>query len=100
MGHTVEYILQVAIVYVSTRIFNGLNQMYLPLYLQVTLQLPKSSVATIPLVMCLVSFATSTAMKLLNKEIGRKVTFLLGCAIRGAKLPVLGLRLDFVGEVA
>ena len=81
MGHVVEYILQVAILYTSTRAFYGLNQMYLPLYLQVTLQLPNSYVATIPLIICLVSFVTSTAMKLLNKKIGRKATFFLGCTI-------------------
>jgi len=72
---------QVSMVYMTTRIFVNLTQTYVPLYLQVTLQLPSSYVATIPLIMFLVGFVTSTVMKYLNRKIGRKATFLLGCSL-------------------
>ncbi len=72
---------QVAVVYMTTRLFVNLTQAYVPLYLQVTLGLTSSYVATIPLVMFLVGFVTSTLMKFVNHKIGRKLTFLLGCSL-------------------
>ena len=68
-------------IYMTTRIFVNLTQTYVPLYLQVTLQLPSSYVAIIPLIMFLVGFVTSTVMKYLNRKMGRKTTFLIGCAL-------------------
>ena len=68
-------------IYMTTRIFVNLTQTYVPLYLQVTLQLPSSYVAIIPLIMFLVGFVTSTVMKYLNRKMGRKATFLVGCAL-------------------
>ena len=65
----------------STRLFVNLSQAYIPLYLQITLQLHSSYVATVPLVMFLFGFATSTCMKYINRRVGRKVTFILGCLI-------------------
>ena len=65
----------------STRLFVNLTQAYIPLYLQITLQLHSSYVATVPLVMFLFGFATSTCMKYINRRVGRKVTFILGCLI-------------------
>lgn len=61
--------------------FVNLSQMYLPFYLQETLNLPNSFVATIPLVIYVVGFATSTVMKYVNRKIGRKATFIVGCAL-------------------
>ena len=61
--------------------FVNLTQMYLPFYLQETLNLPNSFVATIPLIIYVVGFATSTVMKYVNWKIGRKATFIVGCAL-------------------
>jgi len=72
---------QVAGIYMTTRLFVNLSQAYIPLYLQITLQLHSSYVATVPLVMFLFGFATSTCMKYINRRIGRKVTFVLGCLV-------------------
>ena len=72
---------QVAGIYMSTRLFVNLSQAYIPLYLQITLELRSSYVATVPLVMFLFGFATSTCMKYVNKRVGRKVTFIFGCMI-------------------
>ena len=65
----------------TTRLFVNLSQAYIPLYLQITLQLHSSYVATVPLVMFLFGFATSTCMKYINRRVGRKVTFDLGCLV-------------------
>ena len=72
---------QVGIIYTATRVFVNLTQVYMPLYLQDTLRLQSSSVATIPLVVFGVSFVTATVMKVVNRKIGRKITFLLGCGM-------------------
>lgn len=61
--------------------FVNLTQMYLPFYLQETLKLPNSYVATIPLIIYVAGFATSTVMKYVNGKIGRKATFIAGCAL-------------------
>ena len=68
-------------VYMTTRIFVNLTQAYVPKYLQDTLQLPSTYIATIPLVMFLAGFVISTIMKLMNRKIGGKATFLFGCAL-------------------
>ena len=65
----------------ATRLFVNLNQTYVPLYLQVSLKLPGLYVATIPLVMFIAGFVTSSVMKLFNRIMGRKTTFLLGCVL-------------------
>ena len=72
---------QVAGVYMSTRLFVNLSQAYLPLYLQESLELDSTYVAIIPLVMYSTSFIVSRIMKLLNRQVGRKVSFLLGAII-------------------
>lgn len=72
---------QIAVVYLSTRLFVNLSQVYITLYLQITLQMPATSVATVPLVMFISGFATSLLMKPINKRIGRKATFGAGCLI-------------------
>ena len=76
-----NYILQVAIVYLVTIIFVDITQVYLPFYLQDTLKLPNSYLATIPLIIYIAGFAASTVMKFFNREIGRKATFIVGCVL-------------------
>ena len=71
----------VAGVYMSTRLFVNLSQAYLPLYLQESLELKSTYVAIIPLVMYCSSFVVSRLMKCLNRQAGRKISFLLGAVV-------------------
>ena len=61
--------------------FVNVTQIYLPFYLQDTLKLPNSFVATVPLIDYVVGFFTSTVMKYVNRKIGRKATFIIGCSL-------------------
>ena len=72
---------QVAIIYTTSRVFINLYQVYLPFYLQDTLNLKSSSVASVPLVVFGVGFAASTIMQYVNRTIGQKLTFLIGCGM-------------------
>ena len=74
-------IFQVAIIYTTTRVFVNLSQVYVPFYLQDTLNLKSSSVASIPLVVFGVGFAASTAIQYANRKIGQKLTYLIGCGM-------------------
>ena len=65
----------------STRLFVNLSQAYLPLYLQESLELRSTYVATIPLVMYSSSFMVSRVMKFLNNKAGRKLSYLIGAIV-------------------
>jgi len=69
---------QIGVIYMTTRLFVNLSQAYIPLYIQVTLQLNSNYVATVPLAIFVSGFVTSFAMKPLNRKLGRKITFILG----------------------
>lgn len=69
---------QVAAVYMATRLFANLSQVYIPLYLHESLNMQAESLAVIPLVMLLSSFGVSLFIKFLNKKLGRKLAYLLG----------------------
>jgi len=69
---------QIAMMYMATRLFNNINQCYLPLYLQVTLKLHARYIATVPLTMFISAFATSFAMEKVNGYFGRKTTSIFG----------------------
>jgi len=71
----------VAGVYMSTRLFVNLSQAYLPLYIQESLKLKSTYVAIVPLVMYTSSFVVSRIMKYLSSKVGRKICFLIGCAL-------------------
>ncbi|XP_066945029.1 major facilitator superfamily domain-containing protein 12-like isoform X2 [Macrobrachium rosenbergii] len=75
---------QVALLYMGTRLFCNLTQAYVPIYLQDTLKLPQAAVAYIPLVMYVSGFLTTTFLKCLNKCMGRKISFLMGCVFGGS----------------
>lgn len=64
----------VCVVYISTRLFCNLSQMYIPYYIHTYLKLPSTNLAVFPLVMYSSSFATSTFIKEINVEFGRKVS--------------------------
>ena len=69
---------QIAGIYMSTRLFVNLSQAYIPLYLQVTLQLHAQYVATVPLTIFISGFITSFFLKTANDNLGGKSTYLLG----------------------
>ena len=64
---------QVGCMYMGTRLFVNLSQVFMPLYLQDVLHLPQSNVAIIPLIMSVSGFITSTLMTKVNILMGRKV---------------------------
>lgn len=68
----------VACVYMATRLFVNLSQVYIPLYLQGFLNLPSELLAILPLVMFASSFLTSIIIQPLNVEFGRKLTYIYG----------------------
>ena len=68
----------VGLLYMSTRLFCNISQAYMPIYLQETLALQPASVAYIPLTMYISGFVTTTAIKPLNKYLGRKVKMSVG----------------------
>ncbi|XP_071451185.1 major facilitator superfamily domain-containing protein 12-like isoform X2 [Hetaerina americana] len=69
---------QVAFLYVSSRLYATLNQVYMPLYLDDSLDMEAEYLATIPLVSYASSFITSLCVKCINKRWGRKPTYLIG----------------------
>lgn len=71
-------IYRVAIVYMSSRLFVNLTQVFIPLYLHETLDMSASSLALMPLVMFIGSFITSLPLERVNRCLGRRLTFFLG----------------------
>lgn len=69
---------QVACVYMPTRLFVNLSQIYVPLYLHKSLNMPATSLAIIPLIMCLSSFIMSLLIERLNTKLGRKISYCFG----------------------
>ena len=76
-----QQLYQIGLIYMSTRLFVNLSQAYIPLYLQVTLQLHAQFVATVPLTMFISGFITSFVLKKANDVFGRKTTYLIGATI-------------------
>lgn len=72
---------QVASVYMLSRVFANLVQVYMPLYLQDTLALRETSVAILPLIMCISGFLSSFVIKPLCKLCGRKITYSIGVVV-------------------
>lgn len=67
-------IYQCAVVYMSTRLFLNLSQVFIPLYLHETLNMAAQALAIIPLVMYVGSFTMSFFTGFLNRQLGRQVT--------------------------
>ncbi|KAL0271697.1 UNVERIFIED_CONTAM: hypothetical protein PYX00_008709 [Menopon gallinae] len=72
---------QVAIVYMATRIFVNLGQVYVPLYLHETLSKGAESLAIIPLLMYVSSLLASGAVHHINKVFGRMVAYIFGAIL-------------------
>lgn len=69
---------QVAMIYMGTRLFVNVSQIYLPLYVTETLKMSKVNVAVMPLVVFVSGLFTSLVMKTVNQAIGRKTTYFIG----------------------
>ncbi|XP_040393229.1 major facilitator superfamily domain-containing protein 12 isoform X2 [Cygnus olor] len=73
--------LQVAVLYMATRLIVNLSQTYIAMYLTNSLLLPKKYIATIPLVLYVSGFLSSFLMKPVNKWIGRNLTYFVGILV-------------------
>merc|ERR1711872_894948 len=72
---------QIGFVYIAARIFINCSQSYIPFYLQETLQLDQTAIATIPLIMYIAGFAVSIINKPIARLVGTKLAFGLGCLV-------------------
>ncbi|KAK3759213.1 hypothetical protein RRG08_054934 [Elysia crispata] len=72
---------QVAILYMSTRLYINISQVYFPMYLIETVGLSKSSIAIFPLVSYVSSFITSLLAASTNRLLGRKTTYAVALGI-------------------
>ncbi|EEB15685.1 conserved hypothetical protein [Pediculus humanus corporis] len=72
---------QVAIGYMCSRLLANISQVYIPLYVHETLLKKPENLAVVPLLMYLGSIAASTIVSSLNKNFGRKVSYVFGAAI-------------------
>ncbi|KHJ98311.1 transporter, major facilitator family protein [Oesophagostomum dentatum] len=77
-GHLQFY--QIALLYLWSRLYVNISQVYFPFYITLTQNYPKKYVAILPMVSYLSSFVVSgiTGIPLLNRIINRKFLFLLG----------------------
>lgn len=75
------YVFQVSVVYMSTRLFVNLSQVFIPLYLHETLNMTASALASVPLVMFIGSFVTSLVTEKVNRNFGRKLAYIFGSAL-------------------
>lgn len=66
------------LLYMLSRLMINLNMVYMPLYVQSTMQMPKSSIAVIPLLMYIFSLVGSLVQNKLNHKFGRAVAFIIG----------------------
>lgn len=64
-----------------TRLYINLCQIYIPMYLHVSLRMPAASLAYIPLTMFLSSFLISLIIERLNTRLGRRITFSIGALL-------------------
>ncbi|GAU98136.1 hypothetical protein RvY_09317 [Ramazzottius varieornatus] len=68
----------VSCLYMSTRLFVNLTQVYMPMYILDTLRMSKESIGYVPFVVYFVGFLCSIIMKPATRRIGKKVTCVLG----------------------
>lgn len=68
----------VGLMYMSTRLFVNLSQVFMPMYIQETLKLHRQSIAIIPLVMYVSGFVSSLPIKYAMQLVGSKNVYILG----------------------
>lgn len=72
------------VLYMGTRLVINITQVYIPFYLHFTLNLRKQSIAYIPLVMYCASFIASLATKYLDRRLGKRLLYAIGCIMSAA----------------
>ncbi|XP_069678497.1 major facilitator superfamily domain-containing protein 12-like [Periplaneta americana] len=72
---------QVAFLYVTSRLFLTISLVYMPLYLNESLNKGTELIATVPLVCYLSSFTASIGIKYFNNYYGSKLSYLFGAII-------------------
>lgn len=70
--------------YMFTRLFVNSTQVFMPFYLQITLQLKSLYVAVIPLTMYLAGLPSAFIVKFVTKRLGKKPTYAIACIVGGA----------------
>ncbi|XP_076444080.1 major facilitator superfamily domain-containing protein 12-like [Babylonia areolata] len=74
---------QVALIYMCTRLYVNISQVYLPMYLTESIKLDKVTIANVPLVCYASSFLTSTVLKVVDRQLGRELTYVVGLVVAG-----------------
>lgn len=85
---------EVALLYMATRLYINVSQVYFPMYLTETIQLSKYNIALLPFVTYLSSFLMSLLSPYVNRFCGRKISYVIGVAL-GASSCVW---MYFIGE--
>ncbi|XP_066252161.1 uncharacterized protein [Euwallacea similis] len=71
----------VGTVYMSSRLFINLTQVFISLYLSESLNMVASALALVPLAIYIASFAASFLVGFITKKMGRKITFVIGAFV-------------------
>ncbi|XP_064474360.1 major facilitator superfamily domain-containing protein 12-like [Ornithodoros turicata] len=71
----------VGLLYMATRLYVNLSQVFITMYLQSTLRLHRQTIAIIPLVMYVSGFFSSFTMKFASKRIGIKNVYITGAIL-------------------
>ncbi|XP_012937909.1 major facilitator superfamily domain-containing protein 12 isoform X2 [Aplysia californica] len=85
---------QIALLYMTARLYINVSQVYFPMYLTETVKLDKNSIAILPLVTYVSSFFMSLLAPVMNHYAGRKLSYFIGALIGIASC----LWLYFVGH--
>jgi Na+/melibiose symporter-like transporter len=72
---------QVAVLYMATRLYINVSQVFFPMYLLETIFLDKKSIALLPLVTYCSSFLVSLSASHINKFLGRKMAYVVAVAV-------------------
>ena len=75
---------QLGCTYMLTRLFVISTSVFMPFYLEITLQLKAIYVAIIPLVMYLSGLMIAVVMECVTKRLGKKLVYCISCIIGGA----------------
>nr|CAD7394174.1 unnamed protein product [Timema cristinae] len=74
-------LLQVALLYVASRMFHTLCLVYMPLYLSESVSEDSESLATVPLLTYIASFVPSFGIKYLSNGLGNKTIYMVGATV-------------------
>lgn len=80
-GHVQFY--QIALLYMLSRLYMNISQVYMPFYLTVVQEREKTFVATIPMISFVSSFFVSTVLSIpvFNKRLNKKVLYVFALAV-------------------